>query len=145
MSVLNRVKDEESQEKRKLFADYLSACRHPENMECGSKTIYLQLIEKLGYLGVFVLQYLTQYRSEKGIIAWVTQNINKDINPEDIQVHLSHLESLGLTEKISAEDYEKQNRMYGNRKMAHPYGIYLYKRNRLGGCLCDFIMKGVVV
>ena len=145
LSILNKVKNEESEEKRKLFADFLSACRHPDNLECGNKSIFFRLLEQLDYLAVIILHSLTQYRSEKGIVECILQNTNKNYETDEILVHLWNLESLGLVEKINAEELERLSKRGGNRKLRNPKDVHFYKSNRLGASLCYFITKGVVL
>ena len=145
LSILNKVKNEESEEKRKLFADFLSACRHPDNLECGNKAIFFRLIEQLDYLAVMILHSLTQYQSEKGIVERIIQDTNNNYETDEILVHLWNLESLGLVEKISAEELEKLSKRGGNRKLRNPKDVHLYRNNRLGTSLCNFITKGVVL
>ena len=92
-----------------------------------------------------ILHSLTQYRSEKGIVERIIQDTNNNYETDEILVHLWNLESLGLVEKISAEELEKLSKRGGNRKLRNPKDVHLYRSNRLGASLCNFITKGIVL
>jgi hypothetical protein len=144
LSVLQKAKDEVVEEKRGLYANYLAACRCPDNIECNSKQKYLRIVEHIDYMDVCILNFLNYYRSEKSIIEWVNNNFIKKISPDDILVHLGSIEPLGLIDKIGGEEYEKSFcRRGGNRKLRHPEAVHFYKRNRFGDGFYNFILKGI--
>ena len=143
LSVFQKAKDEFNEEKRCLLANYLAACRNPDNIDCISKPVYLRIVEQVNYLDVIILNYLSCYHTEKFIIDHVSCNYKKEANPDDIRIHLWGLEPLGLIEKRGAEDLEKMIRRGGNRKLLHPENVYLYKRSGLGNGFYNFIIKGI--
>lgn len=126
-----------------MLANYLAACRNPDNIDCISKPVYLRIVEQVNYLDVIILNYLSCYHTEKSIIDHVSCNYKKEANPDDICIHLWGLEPLGLIEKRGAEDLEKMIRRGGNRKLLHPENVYLYKRSGLGNGFYNFIIKGI--
>lgn len=144
LSVLQKAKDEVIEEKRSLYANYLAACRCPENINCNSKSKYLRIVEQIDYLDVCILNYLNCFRSERSIIEWVSNNFVKEISSEDILVHLGSIEPLGLVEKIGGEEYERSlSKRGGNRKLMHPEVVHFYKRNRFGDGFYNFLIKGI--
>lgn len=143
LSVLQKVKDETNEEKRKLFANYLTACRHFDNIDCNSKAIYLRIVEQIDDLGVSILDVLSNYRTENHIIECIHNTFCQKISPDDIRVHLWSLESIGLIEKKGAEELEKISKRGGNIKSRHPENILFYKRTGLGAGFHNFIIKGI--
>lgn len=144
LSVLQKAKDEFLEEKRNIYANYLAACRCPENIYCNSKPKYLRIVEQIDYLDVCILNCLNCFRSEKSIIEWVRKYFIKEVHPDDIVVHLGSIESLGIIEKIGGEEYEKMFcKRGGNRKLMRPETVLFYKRNRFGEGFYNFIIKGI--
>lgn len=144
LSVLQKAKDEVIEEKRRLYANYLAACRCPENIDCNSKPKYLRIVEQIDYLDVCIINYLNQFRSEKSIIEWVRNSFAKVVGADDILIHLDSIEPLGLIEKIGGEEFEKKYcKIGGNRKIMHPEAVHFYKRNRFGEGFNNFIIRGI--
>ena len=138
LSTLQKVKDEMNEEKRKLYASYIVACVHPDNSDCDNKSIYLNLIDQLDYLSIYILNVLEDYNTESCLIEKIGQNYNKDA----VLVRLWSLCSLNLIEKISAGELDNSRKSFGNIKSRNPK-MPLYKRTRLGERLFDFIIKGM--
>ena len=144
LSVLQKAKDEVIEEKRRLYANFLAACRCPENIDCNSKPKYLRIVEQIDYLDVCILNYLNRFRSENSIVEWVRNSYIKEIGADDILIHLESIEPLGLIEKIGGEEYEKNFcKRGGNRRLRHPEDVHFYKRNRFGEGFYNFLIKGI--
>lgn len=103
LPILQKVKDEIKTNKRKLYATFLAASIHPCSLNCSNKQIYLNYIEQLDYLSIYILNHAEHECHEKKI----AEKIGNKFSEEDIIVHLSQLYSLGLLDKISAVEYEK--------------------------------------
>ena len=143
-SVFQKVKDEEREEIRKIYAYYLTACRIPENVDCSNKTIYLRFIDQIDFLCIEILHSLSNYRTEQQIYGII--NVSNKYKLNDIKIHVCNLYSaLGLIERIEADEYNKIHRRGGNRRIMHSENIYLYKRNALGDGFYNFIIKGVPI
>ena len=139
LSTLQKAKDELNAEKRKMYATYIMACIHPDSIDCSNKSIYMNLLDQLDYLSIFILMQLDYYTTEKRLVEKMGQNYDKEV----IQVHLWGLQSCGLVDKISAKEYESLNKHGGNRRLRHSEGVFLFKRTDLGNSFLNFIVKGM--
>ena len=139
LPTLQKAKDELNAEKCKMYATYIMACIHPDSIDCSNKSIYMNLLDQLDYLSIFILKQLDYYTTEKRLVEKMGQNYDKEV----IQVHLWGLQSCGLVDKISAKEYESLNKRGGNRRLLHPEGVSLYKRTGLGNSFLNFIVKGM--
>lgn len=138
------AKDDMMPEKRKLYASFLVACCHPNNSKCKIKPIYLNKLQQLDSLGLFILKNIDGYKRERTIINDVRKIYDNSIENEDILSCLCNLESsLGLLEKRNAEELmSERSRRGGNRRILNPENVFYYKRNYLGEGLYNFIIKG---
>ncbi len=138
------AKDDMMPEKRKLYASFLVACCHPNNSKCKIKPIYLNKLQQLDSLGLFILKNINGYKRERTIINDVRKIYDNSIENEDILSCLCNLESsLGLLEKRNAEELmSERSRRGGNRRILNQENVFYYKRNYLGEGLYNFIIKG---
>ena len=139
LPTLQKAKDELNAEKRKMYATYIMACIHPDSLGCSNKSIYMNLLDQLDYLSIYILKHLGYYTTEKRLVETIGQSYNKEV----IQVHLWQLQPCELVDKISAKEYESLNKRGGNRRLLHPEGVFLYKRTGLGNSFLNFIVKGM--
>jgi len=139
LPTLQKAKDELNAEKRKMYATYIMACIHPDSIDCSNKSIYMNLLDQLDYLSVYILRQLDYYTTEKRLLEKMGQNYDK----EAIQVHLWGLQPCGLVDKISAKELESLNTRGGNRRLRHPEGVFLFKRTDFGNSFLNFIVKGM--
>ena len=140
LPTLQKAKDELKAEKRKMYATYIMACIHPDSIDCSNKSIYMNLLDQLDYLSIFILKQLDYYTTEKRFVEKNGQGYDKDA----ILVHLWNLQPCGLIDRISAKEYESLNKRGGNRRLLHPEGVFLYKRTDLGDRFLNFIIKGML-
>ena len=115
------------------------ACIHPDSKDCSNKSIYMNLLDQLDYLSIFILKQLDYYTTEKSLVEKNELGYDKDA----ILVHLWNLQPCGLIDKISAKEFESLNKRGGNRRLMHPEGVFLYKRTGLGDRFLNFIIKGM--
>ncbi len=139
LPTLQKAKDELNAEKRKMYATYIMACIHPKSLDCSNRYIYMNLLDQIDYLGIFILKQLDYYTIEKILVEKIGQSYDKDVT----LVHLWQLQQCGLVDKISAKEYESLNRRLGNRRLLHPEGVFMYKRTGLGNSFLNFIVKGM--
>lgn len=139
LPILQKAKDTVNEQKRKLYVSFMAACIHPDSLNCSNKSIYMSLLDQLDYLSIYILKQLDYYTTEKRVVEKIGQNYDK----ETIQVHLWQLQPCGLVDKISAKEYESLNIRFGNRRLLHPEGVFLYKRTGLGNSFFNFIVKGM--
>ena len=140
LPTLQKAKDEINAEKRKMYATYIMACIHPDSLDCNNKSIYMNLLDQLDYLSIYILKQLDYYTTEKRLVEKFGQSYDKEV----ILVHLWQLQPCGLVGKISAKEYESLHQRGGNRRMRHPEGIFLFKRTDLGNSFLNFIVKGML-
>ena len=138
LPTLQKAKDELNEQKRKLYVTFITACIHPDNLDCNNKKIYANYLDQLDYLSIYILNSLDHYCSEKHLI----EKIDVDYDKDTILVHLLALNSMGLIDKIGAEEFERLHKRFGNIKILHPENVFFYKRNHLGNGLLSFILKG---
>ena len=140
LPTLQKAKDEVNLYKRKLFASFIAACIHPDNIDCSNKQIYFSYLEDLDYLSVCILNNLNSFHTEWQLI----EKLDCNYNIETIRVHLWNLTSHDLVNEISGEEYEKLFlKRCGNIRARHPERVTLYKRSNLGNEMLSFILKGL--
>ena len=139
LPVLQKAKDGVNAQKRKLYVAFMAACIHPDNLDCNNKSLFSNYLDKLDYLSVYILNNLEHYHTEKQLV----EKIGSKYDDNVILVHLWDLKANDLVDIISAEEYERLYRRYGNIKLRHSQNLFLYKRNRFGGELLNFIIKGM--
>lgn len=139
LPVLQKAKDSANAQKRKLFVAFIVACIHPDNLDCSNKGIFSNYLDKLDYLSIYILNSLETYLTEKQLVKKIGSKYDVNV----IHVHLWDLKANDLVDKISAEEFERLHRRYGNIKLRHPENVFLYKRNRFGDELLKFLIKGM--
>lgn len=139
LPILQKAKDTVNEQKRKLYVSFMAACIHPDSLNCSNKSIYMNLLDQLDYLSIFILKQLDYYTTEKRLVEKIGQNYDKEV----IQVHLWGLQPCGLVDKISAQELESLNTRGGNRRLMHPEGVFLFKRTDFGNSFLNFIVKGM--
>ena len=139
LPVLQKAKDGLNSQKRKLYVAFIAACIHPDNLDCKNKGIFSNYLDKLDYLSVYILNSLGSHLTEKQLV----EKIDSKYDANVILVHLWDLKANDLVDKISAEEYEKLVRRYGNIKLLNSKNVFLYKRNKFGDELLNFIIKGM--
>ena len=117
----------------------MAACIHPDNLDCKNKGIFSNYLDKLDYLNIYILNSLGWPLTEKKLI----EKIDSKYDANVILVHLWDLKANNLVDKISAEEYERLVRRYGNIKLRDSQNVFLYKRNKFGDELLNFIIKGM--
>lgn len=144
--VLQKAKDEANEEKRRLYASYLTACCHPDNVEQGNKRILLDLVEKIDFTGVRILKDLTTHFNGREAVEHFSHIFEEKLSKNDIKVQLDYLTSYRIIEQCSQEEIDGFFRSRGNIKMRTraPRIMLFYKRTVLGDNLYNFISKGIV-
>ena len=150
-SALQKAKDEANEEKRRLYASYLTACCHPDNAEQGNRRILLDLIERIDFTGVRILKDLATFFNEKDAVEHFIHVFNDSLSKNDVMVQFDYLESYRVIERFSQEEIEKLHNRNGNRfgnrgaiGLRIPRAMFYYKRTVLGDNLYNFISKGLV-
>jgi hypothetical protein len=139
LPILQKAKDGLNSQKRKLYVAFIVACIHPDNLDCKNKGIFSNYLDKLDYLSVYILNSLGSPLTEKQIVKKIDSKYDANV----ILVHLWDLKANNFVEKISAEEYEKLVRRYGNIKLRNSQSLFLYKRNKFGDEFLNFIIKGI--
>ena len=141
LPILQKAKDEVNAKKRKTYVTFIAACIHPDNLDCNNKSIFSNYLDKLDYLSVYILNSLGAYLTEKQLVEKIGSKYDENV----ILVHLWDLKANDLVDKISAEEYERLLRRYGNIKLRTSQNVFLYKRSKFGGELLNFIIKGMPI
>lgn len=150
MLTVQKAKDELNENKRRLYASYLTACCHTENENDTNKSIYLDYVGRLDFYDFFILKSLSNLYNGKDAVDFCTSSYNLhykgDITTTDTKIHLDHLTSLGLIERSDKEEVDKFNQMVGNRQPRQKIfkKLNLYQRTSLGCALYNFIKKGIL-
>lgn len=143
-AALQKAKDEANEEKRKLYASYLTACCHPESTEKSNRRIFLDLVEKIDFNGIRILKGLTTRYNGKEAVNYFTSLFEGELSKDDIIIQLDYLTSYRLIEKCTQEEIERFHARLGNVKARSPYSLSYYKRTVLGDSLYQFISKGII-
>lgn len=143
-SALQKAKDEANEEKRKLYASYLTACCHPDNSDKGNRRIFLDLVEKIDFNGIRILKELTTRYNGKEAVDYFTSLFEGELSKHDIFIQLDYLISYRLIEKCTQEEIERFYARLGNVKARRPNSLSYYKRTALGDALYKFISKGII-
>ena len=145
-AALQKAKDEANEEKRRLYASYITACCHPDNVEQGNRRILLDLVEKIDFTGVRILKDLTTHYNGREAVEHFSHIFEEKLSKNDIKVQLDYLTSYRIIEQCSQEEIDGFFRSRGNIKMRTraPRIMLFYKRTVLGDNLYNFISKGIV-
>ena len=138
LPILQKAKNEFNTQKRQLYATFIAACIHPDNLNCSNKVIFSNYLDRLDYLSIYILNNIKSYCTERQLIEIIDSKEDKDT----ILVHLWNLKSLDLVESITADEYEKSSR-FGNRRLLNSKNVLLYKRSNLGNEFLNFMLKGI--
>ena len=141
---MQKAKDEANEEKRRLYASYLTACCHPDNAELGNRRILLDLVEKIDFTGVRILKDLTTHYNGREAVEHFSHIFRDNLSKNDIRVQLDYLASYRVIEQCSQEEIDKFHKRYGNVRTRAPRAMLFYKRTALGDNLYNFISKGIV-
>lgn len=143
-AALQKAKDEANEEKRKLYASYLTACCHPENTKKSYRRIFLDLVERIDFNGIRILKELTTRFNGKEAVDYFISLFGGEFTKDDIIIQLDYLTSYRLVEKCTQEEIESFYARLGNVKARRPYNLSYYKRTALGDALYQFISKGII-
>ncbi len=144
---MQKAKDEIDEDKRTVYASYLSACCLNSNILDKNKLIYLDIVGRISYLDFFILEQLTKHFNGKNAIDLCTNTYNSNhkekIQKIDIQIHLEHLYSLALIERCDKEGIEAfYKRVRSNLPKGKTFKeLNYYQRTYLGDSLLKFINK----
>ncbi len=143
-AALQKAKDEANEEKRKLYASYLTACCHPENTENTNRRIFLDLVERIDFNGIRILKELTARYNGKKTIEYYVSLFEGELGKNDIIIQLDYLTSYRLVEKCTLEEVERFYARLGNVKTRNSTSLSIFKRTALGDALYQFISKGIL-
>lgn len=143
-ATLQQAKDEPNEEKRRLYASYLTACCHPDNEDKGNRRILLDLVGKIDFTGVRILKELTPHYSGREAVEHFSSVFKNELTTNDIRIQLDYLTSYRLIEQCSQEEIDKFHKRYGNRGSIAPRAKLYYQRTVLGDNLYKFISKGII-
>ena len=143
-ATLQKAKDEAVEEKRRLYASYLTACCHPDNSERGNRRIFLDLVERIDFNEILILKELTTRFNGNKTVDYFTSLFGGELSKDDIIIQLEYLTSYRLVEKCTQEEIESFYARLGNVRTRRPYNLSFYKRTALGDALYQFISKGII-
>lgn len=144
---VQKAKDEFNEEKRMVFASYLTACCHTENSNNPNKDLFLDYVARLDFLDIFILKNLTMHYNGKNIVEHCTTKYNVEhevkVSKFDIQIHVEHLASIGVIERCDKEEVDRFNKRHGNvlpREKTFKK-LNFYQRTYLGDGIYSFLRK----
>lgn len=144
---VQKAKDEFNEEKRLVFASYLTACCHKENSNNPNKDLFLDYIARLDFIDIFILQNLTMFYNGKNVVEYCTSEYNRKhantVSKLDIQIHVEHLSAIGVIERCDKEEVDRFNQRYGNRQPREKVfkKLNYYQRTYLGNGIYSFLRK----
>lgn len=145
LCTLQKSQDELHEEKRQLYAKYLTACCCLANANCNNKTIFLDYMGRIDYLDYVLLAKLRRGRSSIGSRSIVSLRLGDiaGFDRSDIQLHLDYLVSLGLLEQCSKEEITNPIRggSLGSIADRGMRSDAFYKQTMLGSKLLEFVQQ----
>ncbi len=141
-ATLQRAKDEVVKEKRRLYATYLTACCHPDNSVCNNLRIFLDLVERIDFIDLKILQELPPHPYCKEINQLI-RAFENSLSKNHMMVRLDYLISHRLLEQCSKDEIEKITKRGGNRALIHPETRLYFRKTALGDNLYQFIKRGM--
>ena len=143
ISALQKAKDEANEEKRKLYATFLTACCHPDNLKKENKRIFLEILENIDFNGVLILKELTPYYNGRNTLEHFISVFDNKCSKNDIMIQLDYLASRNLIIQCSQGDIDKLYVGIGHRKRPIAAEGLFYKRTVLGDSFYQFLIKGL--
>lgn len=144
---VQKAKDELNEEKRKVYALYLTACCNTENEGDNNRELYLDYVGRIDNIDFFILSKLSITFNGRDAVAYSADynyEHSSNISTTDVKIHFDHLVSLGLIERTDKEEYENFIKQYDN--INHRQTVFkklnMYQRTSLGNALYEFINKG---
>lgn len=139
-------KDEIDENKRIMYAKYLTACCHIDNAENRCKRMFLELMEKIDGLDFYILKSLKNTFDGKNAIERIyskyNDEYNSDVSKKEVMNHFYYLTSLGLIEMSDQEEVEAFLQKYKECLSSSTFRkAHLYQRTTLGDDLYYFISK----
>ena len=139
-------KDEIDENKRIMYAKYLTACCHIDNAENRCKRMFLELMEKIDGLDFYILKSLKNTFDGKNAIERIyskyNDEYNSDVSKKEVMNHFYCLTSLGLIEMSDQEEVEAFLQKYKECLSSSTFRkAHLYQRTTLGDDLYHFISK----
>ena len=139
-------KDEIDENKRIMYAKYLTACCHIDNAENRCKRMFLELMEKIDGLDFYILKSLKNTFDGKNAIERIyskyNDEYNSDVSKKEVMNHLHYLTPLGLIEMSDQEEVEAFLQKYKECLSSSTFRkAHLYQRTTLGDDLYHFISK----
>lgn len=139
-------KDEIDENKRIMYAKYLTACCHIDNAENRCKRMFLELMEKIDGLDFYILKSLKNTFDGKNAIERIyskyNDEYNSDVSKKEVMNHFYYLISLGLIEMSDQEEVEAFLQKYKECLSSSTFRkAHLYQRTTLGDDLYHFISK----
>ncbi len=132
LSTIQIAKDELNEEKRKIYATYLTACCHKDNTSDKNKSIYLDYLGRIDFLDCYILKSLTRF-----------YNGRNALENSYLSYKREHLVSMGLIERCDKEEVDKFNQRVKNvlpRDKSFK-NLNFYQRTYLGDELYNYIMR----
>lgn len=149
LRTVDYAKDELDEEKRIIYAKYLTACCHIENANSRFKRIFLDYMGKIDGLDFYILRSLNTTFNCKNVIEDVESSYNYkykcNITKKEVLNHVYYLTSLGLIEMSDEEEVVKFLKRYDEKTSGKTFKkSYMYQRTTLGDDLYQFIKKSDV-
>lgn len=141
-ATLQRAKYEAVEEKRRLYATYLTACCHPDNSICNNLRIFLDLVERIDFIDLKILQELPPRPYCKEINQLI-RVFESSLSKNNMMVRLDYLISYRLLEQCGKDEIEKITKRGGNRALIHPELKLYFRKTTLGDNLYQFIKRGM--
>lgn len=146
LQTLAKAKDEIKEEKRTLFATFLTSCCIPINSSCNDKRMYLDIIDRLEPIHICIMDVLDNKYSTFGKIDNIQidmadKGIN-DLSINHLETYLDYLTSLGLVVKIDQSIYKIFFEKIGLKDgITSSFTHTIYYKTPLGYELINFLIK----
>ena len=111
LTTAQAAKNEMNEIKRNMYSKFLTSCCHIDNAGSSSKLLFLDYIGRLDYLDIFILKHIPCSYNGHEARKLVTEALNDEmpsgVTPEDIEMHLSYMRSIGLIELCDKDKVDR--------------------------------------
>lgn len=144
LQTITKAKDEIREDKRTLFANFLTSCCVVKNADYDYKRMYLEIIDRLNPLDVLLLDCTENTYSNFATSFFVFSRLNKknEIFLEEYEIipHLDYLTSMGLLVKVDQSVYKQiLEKVIGNDSIVASLTNILYYKTPLGENLINYL------
>lgn len=110
LQTIMKAKDEVKEQKRELFANFLTSCCLLDNSQSLNKNMFLDLVVRMENFHILLLKVLDNEYSTFGSLYFINSHLNEKVSSNldkyEVEYNLDYLVSLGLAVKVDQTIYK---------------------------------------